>query len=109
MGLAWQLRTPVARNLERIREAAGSEARFAKLPAEDRLGLTWEEFMRTRQYQAVFAYPLFSRRETGAAPAVRGILTIDLTCAGHFEELLSAIESSGFASILGLCETALEA
>jgi hypothetical protein len=108
VGLAWRLKTRVIRDLERTRKAARSEQTFTALAAEDRLGLTWEEFVRTRQYEAVFAHPLFSRRETSAAPNVRGILTIDLTCTGHFEELRSAVDSSGFAPIVGLCETALE-
>lgn len=108
VGLAWQRRAMVIRNLEEIRSVAGTEEAFSALPSDDRLGLSWEEFVRTRRYRAVCANPLYSRRDTGATPALCGVLTIDVLRSGHFDELRSAIEGTRFDSIVGLCETAIE-
>lgn len=108
VGVAWTTRTKVIRDLEEIRQRVGSPEQFASLPAGEKFGLAWDEFQRTPHYAAVCANPLYSRANHSGEPAVRGILAIDLLEDGHCKELERATENSRFASVLGICEGALE-
>src|SRR4051812_6061601 len=72
VGAAWTKRTMVIRDLEEIRRRTHSQEQFASLPAEEKFGLTWDEFRRTPHYVAVCANPLYSRANHSGEPAVRG-------------------------------------
>jgi hypothetical protein len=108
VGAAWEKRTRVIRDLEEIRRRADSKQRFEGLSNGDKLGLDWAEFQRTPHYRAVCADPLYSRDNHSGQPSVRGVLAIDLLKDGHCEELEHATADSRFASVLGVCESALE-
>lgn len=108
VGVAWQRERRIIKDIEAIRTRATSEGSYAALPEDDRLGLSWEEFAKTPRYQVVCANPLYSRGNSSVKPTVRGVVAIDVTLKGHFEEVRTATESPKFASVVGLCETALE-
>jgi hypothetical protein len=108
VGAAWTKRTRVIEDLEEIRCRVHSPEQFADLPEDKKFGLSWDEFQRTPHYFAVCANPLYSRDNHSGQPAVRGILAIDLLSDGHCEGLERATRDSKFASVLGICEGALE-
>jgi len=70
--------------------------------------LSHKEFLSMRQYEVVYASPLYSRAQTSSDPAVRGVIAVDILEAGHFDELRAAVGHPRFASIIGVCESALK-
>jgi hypothetical protein len=108
VGVAWQKERRIIKDIEAIRTNATSEESYAALPEDERLGLSWEEFVKTPRYQIVRANPLYNRGNSNAKPTVRGVVAVDVAQSGHFEEVNKATESRKFASVIGLCETAFE-
>ena len=108
VGAAWQKEMRVIEDIETIRTKATSEGAYMALPDGDRLGLSWEDFVKTPRYQIVCANPLYNRGNGRAKPVVRGVVAIDVARPGHFSEVDAATKSPKFASVVGLCETALE-
>lgn len=106
-GLAWKERAPVIVDLDQtLYPLATSEQAFMDLPAEDRLGLSWDEVQRTKHYKTIYAAPLFDRSST--KPEILGLVAVDLSESGHYQELYDAtVQNQDFNSILGICEGAL--
>lgn len=106
-GLAWEAKAPVIVDLEQdLYPLATSQNDFMTLPAEERLGLSWDELQRTRHYKTIYAAPLFNRSST--KPEILGLVAVDLSESGHFQELYDAtVHNHDFNSILGICEGAL--
>jgi len=108
VGFAWERRETLVRDLEAIRARAASRDEYEQLPGDDRLGLSWAEFQRTPQYQAVAASPLYKRGVRAGSAEVVGVLAIDFLSKGHCGELANATRDPAFASVVGVCEAALD-
>jgi hypothetical protein len=107
VGIAWEKRRNEIQDLAALRAKAPTSEAYEALDEAERLGLGWDEFQQTPNYQAVFATPLYSRVSTSGDPPVRGILAIDLLTAHHFEQLKAATEDPEFEGVVGTCENAL--
>jgi hypothetical protein len=89
LGRCWRERAQVIVDLERdLHPRASTKADFERLDADERFGLTWDEYQRTRRYQAVYAAPLLLRK--GRTTVVAGIVSIDVLARGRFEEFFAA-------------------
>lgn len=108
VGFAWDRRETLVRDLEAIRARTASREQFEQLPEDERLGLSWGEFQRTPQYQAVAASPLYKRGGKADSAEVVGILAIDFLAKGGCGELRAATQDAAFASVVGICEAALD-
>lgn len=108
LGAAWERRREVIRDITAIRNRVQNEQDFDALDDEDKMRLGYEEFLGMSQYEAVYASPLYSRAQTSGDPPVRGVIAIDVLQAGRFQELRQATSDPRFASIIGVCETALK-
>lgn len=108
LGAAWEQRRELIRDIAEIRGRARNEEEFDALPDEDKMLLSYKEFLGMPQYEAVYASPLYSRAQTSGDPPVRGVIAIDILQTGHFPELKKAIAGPRFASIIGVCESALK-
>jgi len=108
LGAAWEQRREVIHDIAAIRDRARDEQGFEALPPEDKMQLSHKEFLSMRQYEVVYASPLYSRAQTSSDPAVRGVIAVDILEAGHFDELRAAVGHPRFASIIGVCESALK-
>jgi hypothetical protein len=108
LGVAWEQRREVIRDIAPLRERVGGKDDFDALPEEDRMQLSYKEFLGIQQYEVVYASPLYSRAQTSGDPPVRGVIAIDILKAGHFQELQRATSNPRFASIIGVCESALK-
>lgn len=108
VGFAWAERMKKIKDIEEIRARARSEEQFDALADEEKLGLTWAEFQQTPNYQTVCANPLYRRDNSSSRPDVRGVLAIDFLGRGHCQELDKATDDPRFASVVGVCESALE-
>jgi hypothetical protein len=106
-GLAWEEKAPVIIDLDnRLYPLATTQAAFMARRSQDRLGLSWDEIQRTKHYKTIYAAPLFTRSSTN--PAILGLVAVDLSESGHYQELYDAtVQNDDFNSILGICEGAL--
>ncbi|MEA2386899.1 MAG: hypothetical protein QOJ22_1073 [Thermoleophilaceae bacterium] len=108
VGIAWERRGYEIKNLDGLAARASTELAWRQLPDADRLGMTWDEFQATKQYKAIYAAPLFDRRQTSGDPEVRGVVAVDVLRRGRYLDLKRAtIGSSTFDSIVGVCEAGL--
>jgi hypothetical protein len=110
LGTCWEAEKPVrvnlAENLYPKYPLGGDAEAFDALPEDERLGMTAAEVDKTRQYQAVVAFPL--HRSTGSKDFV-GALSVDLEAVGRYDEITGATWGDDhFSSIRGLCETFVE-
>jgi hypothetical protein len=105
VGAAWEESRRITRDIDAIRDKAGSRAADEELGPTDTMNLSWEEFRKTPRYNAISGSPLY--RRTGDGSQIRGILAIDFLEGGHFEELTQATESSEFADVVGVCEASI--
>jgi hypothetical protein len=107
LGLAWKERAPVIVDLKvALYSKVDSEAAAKQMSPEERLGLSWDEIQRTNAYKAIYATPLFN----GSSRKIRGFLAIDVLEDERFTDLEHAThDNDNFSSILGLCETAIQA
>jgi len=88
IGKVWATGVPDIKNLENDYAGVDTEAEFVQLGDDDRLGLSWEEFQRTRRYKAVWASPLF--RKSDYDDRVVGVISVDIQASGVFDEVVSA-------------------
>jgi hypothetical protein len=108
LGVAWEQRREMIRDISGLRERVHGEDDFDALPDEDKMLLSYKEFCGIPQYELVYASPLYSRAQTSGNPPVRGVIAIDILQPGHFQELRKATSDPRFASIIGVCESALK-
>lgn len=106
VGRCWQEERDVDLNLERdVHPFAVDEASYGGLPDDARLGITWNEYQRTKHYQAIWATPLVT--QAGRRTRVRGIVSVDITHGGSFDDLQHAMGTALVRSVLGACQDAL--
>jgi len=112
VGIAWANDAPMIANVEhlegRLGRLSGGATRtelaraFCSIPYEERFGLGFREFFRTRQYRAVLAVPL--RKDGDSDSRVIGCLSIDLLVDGKADELAALIHHDDFDNVVAVCE-----
>jgi hypothetical protein len=108
IGNVWATGVPDIKDLESDYAGVTTAAHFQELSDENRLGLSWEEFQRTRRYTAVWASPLF--RNSDFDDRVIGVISVDIQASGVFNEVAAATKTTPgpeLDAILAACETAL--
>lgn len=102
VGRAWSEKADVLLDLEtHVHPAAASQSAYDALPNDYRLGIGWDEYQRTKHYQAIWASALV---EKGRVVAV---VSVDISVRGAFAELEAATSSPHIRTVLGVCQHAL--
>lgn len=109
VGSAWEQRLNVSQDLAVTRGNASTQEEFERLPESERRGLSWGEFQKTPNFQAVLAFPLYSRTQHSGDPEVLGVMAIDVLATGYFDQLKAATNSPEFEGVIGTCEYAINA
>jgi hypothetical protein len=102
VGRAWSEKADVLLDLEtHVHPAASTRAGYEALPSDYRLGIEWDEYQRTKHYQAIWASALVEKGR------VLAVVSIDISASGAFAQLEAAAGSEHIRTILGTCQDAL--
>jgi hypothetical protein len=102
MGIAWAENDPKIASISAVEGRATSEDDFRRLSREERFGLTWPEFKKSKHYRAILAIPLETR-----PGHVAGCLSVDIQLDGYDEKLATLAGAGQLTNALSTCESVL--
>lgn len=107
IGLCWARERGAVTDIDLLMRLAPDEQSFCKLPAEKRLGMTWDEFQRSADYRAIWTVELMTGPE--GRQRFRGCLSVDVQTPGKADELKAAIRNhqDELNPVLDTCEAIL--
>lgn len=106
IGYCWADNHPLVADNTAIAAQGGTKEAFCELPANERFGLSWEEFQQVQHYQAVLAVPI--RCGPSGAPYVAGCVAIDVQEDGFAAPLETLGESRQLGALVRACGMVLE-
>lgn len=108
IGRCWASGVESVDDLTLYYSAPKSRSEFEALSDDDRLGMRWDDFLKTRDFVAIWATPIFrgpqGRRRFG------GCLSVDITAPKNAAALLADVtrrEKPELDNILAVCHTVL--
>ncbi len=102
VGRAWIEKADVLLDLEReVHPYAGARENYARLPADVRLGMEWDEYRRTMHHQAIWASALVDDGK------VLGVVSVDISAPVAFDQLVAAVGNQHIRTVLASCQDAL--
>jgi hypothetical protein len=108
IGRCWASGIESVDDLSHYRNAFSSEAGFEALSEEDRLGLNWQDYAKTRDFTAIWTAPIFRGPE--AKRRFGGCISADVVehpnAAGLLDQF-SRQEKVALEEILAVCHTVL--